>query len=317
MLGFSTAVFVGVSLLCGGLLQYQVIPLALCAALCAAAFDEAYGLISALIFFGWGVLSGAYTAYEIALCVVYVIAGVVFAGAFKEKKAGILGFLSLLCVLFAAGAGVGFLDGYSLDVAELIKAAVGAGANALLCLIIVPAVHSRKDKFREIRCEKLLSPEHPVQKMMQGFSTGDYKHAHRVSMICGKCAQLAGVKVDVCMVGGMYYRLGRMYGRPYVANGVKIAMDNDFPPEVVDILSEYEGEYRNPTTVESAIVNIVDCVVAKLEMVDDKTFSSEWNREMLIYNTLNEKSKSGIYDHSGLSMNMFLKIRDFLVKEAI
>ena len=36
---------------------------------------------------------------------------------------------------------------------------------------------------------------------------------------------------------------------------------------------------------------------------------------MVIYQTLNEYSAAGLYDRSGLSMNMFLKIREYLVNE--
>ena len=32
---------------------------------------------------------------------------------------------------------------------------------------------------------------------------------------------------------------------------------------------------------------------------------------------MNEKSSEGLYDHCGLSMNQFLKIRELLVKEEI
>lgn len=42
--------------------------------------------------------------------------------------------------------------------------------------------------------------------------------------------------------------------------------------------------------------------------------SSDWNQDMVIYQTLNEYSASGIYDSSGLSMNRFLQIRECLVK---
>ena len=36
---------------------------------------------------------------------------------------------------------------------------------------------------------------------------------------------------------------------------------------------------------------------------------------MVIYQTLNDFSAKGIYDRSGLGMNMFLKIREYLVNE--
>ena len=262
-------------------------------------------------------INGAYTRNEMVLGLICLIAGVTFAGTFKEKKSGRMGFICMVCILFAAGLGAEFLNDYEMSGMDFAVAGAGAALNAVASWIFVPVVYRRKDKFREITCDKLLSPEHPVQKMMQSQSEKDYLHAQRVSMLCGKCAQFANIKVDVCMMGGMYYRIGRIYGRPYVANGVKIAMDHGFPPEVVDILSEYEGEYRLPSSVESAVVNIVDWVVTKLEAMEDKTFTSEWNKEMLIYNTLNEKSRSGIYDESGLSMNLFLKIREYLVKEEL
>ena len=50
--------------------------------------------------------------------------------------------------------------------------------------------------------------------------------------------------------------------------------------------------------------------------LDKETLSSSWNQDILVYQTLNENSASGLYDKSGFSMNMFLKIRDYLIKEA-
>ena len=62
---------------------------------------------------------------------------------------------------------------------------------------------------------------------------------------------------------------------------------------------------------------MIDKVVTKLELFDDETMSSNWNQDMVIYQTLNELSSSGIYDDSGLSMNQFLKVRERLVQEDI
>lgn len=71
-----------------------------------------------------------------------------------------------------------------------------------------------------------------------------------------------------------------------------------------------------PSTIESAIVQIVDRMIKKLEALEKTSkIASGWNKEMVIYQTLNEFSAQGLYDQSGLSMNMFLKIREYLVKE--
>ena len=90
--------------------------------------------------------------------------------------------------------------------------------------------------------------------------------------------------------------------------------DACFPEELIQILREYNGELMAISTRESAIVHMVDKVVTKLDLLDKETFSTTWNQDMVIYQTLNENSATGIYDESGLSMNQFLTIRDFLVK---
>ncbi len=84
---------------------------------------------------------------------------------------------------------------------------------------------------------------------------------------------------------------------------------------MIGVISEYNGELALPSTTESAIVHMVDGLIKKLEVLDSQTMSSEWNQDMVIYQTLNDFSAMGMYDKSGLSMNMFLKIREYLVKE--
>ena len=96
--------------------------------------------------------------------------------------------------------------------------------------------------------------------------------------------------------------------------GVLLAQNACFPEELIQILREYNGELMAISTRESAIVHMVDKVVTKLDLLDKETFSTTWNQDMVIYQTLNENSATGIYDESGLSMNQFLTIRDFLVK---
>ena len=90
-------------------------------------------------------------------------------------------------------------------------------------------------------------------------------------------------------------------------------MRHCFPSDVAKIIYEYYGEYTKPSTIESAIVQMVDGVVKKMEVLDSNAMKSEWNQNMVIYQTLNDFSAQGMYDESGLSMNMFLKIREYLV----
>ena len=111
--------------------------------------------------------------------------------------------------------------------------------------------------------------------------------------------------------------MGQWIGDPYVEEGVKKAKSLCFPEELMKILQEYYGEEQLPSIPESALVHMVDALVIKLEKINDGFEKSEWNHEILINQTLNEYSSSGIYDHCGMSMNQFLKIRQFLTKEEL
>ena len=169
-------------------------------------------------------------------------------------------------------------------------------------------------KTQELK--KVLSENFSLAQAMQNFSRVDYEHARRVSNIAKNCAQLIEADPYVAAAGGFYYRLGRMQGEPYVENGVALAKSNYLPKEVVEILKEYNGEKYKPSTLESAVVHIVDSVVTKFDVLDKETLSSSWNQDILVYQTMNENSAAGLYDKAGFSMNMFLKIRDYLIKEA-
>ena len=60
---------------------------------------------------------------------------------------------------------------------------------------------------------------------------------------------------------------------------------------------------------------MTDAIITKLEVLDSDTFTTDWNQSMVIYQTLNELSSKGVYDESGMAINQFLRIRDFLAEK--
>lgn len=163
--------------------------------------------------------------------------------------------------------------------------------------------------------EDITDESYPLAKELLSFSKADYRHARRVSAVARRCADLVGADAGICAAAGFYYRIGILEGGSIAKSGIRIAQRECFPEDVLRIISEYNGEEALPTTMESAIVHMVDGLIKKLEVFDSDTMSSEWNQDMVIYQTLNDYSAQGLYDRSGLSMNMFLKIREYLVNE--
>lgn len=242
------------------------------------------------------------------------ILGVMLAPAEKKKRLHLwvqfLVFSGTIVIIISC-----YYFQYLLIRKEIIALTVAVSAANLLLMELAGRVVSKKVKNAyEEPYQKILKKDYPLVGLIRKFSEIDYNHAVKVSKICGECAKVLGLDEDLCRAGGFYYRIGRMEGEPCIENGVILAENACFPEKLIQILKEYNGELFGISTRESAIVHMVDRVVAKLDLFDKETFSTNWNQDMVIYQTLNEESATGIYDGSGLSMNQFLTIRDFLVK---
>lgn len=161
----------------------------------------------------------------------------------------------------------------------------------------------------------IVSEDYSEVKALKNYSMLEFRHAKKVSEVAFRCAKEIGCNEHLCLAAGFYYRMGRWQGEPYNENAIRKALSLCFPAPIVQILSEYYGEEHVPSTPESALVHMVDALVKKIDILNKDVGGSQWNRDILIYQTLNEFSTTGIYDQSGMSMNQFLKAREFLAKE--
>ena len=193
--------------------------------------------------------------------------------------------------------------------------AVEGAVEVIFLLLVITQLAAAKHAEGSGLFADILDESYPMARELLKFSRTEYRHARRVSHAAAKCAEIVGADRNVCAAAGFYYRIGIIEGEPLVESGIRIARKECFPEGVIGVISEYNGELALPSTTESAIVHMVDGLIKKLEVLDSQTMSSEWNQDMVIYQTLNDFSAMGMYDKSGLSMNMFLKIREYLVKE--
>ena len=246
--------------------------------------------------------------------VLLLLLGTMLALAGKEKHLHLwVQFISFFGTIVIV-ASCYYAQDFSIKGRVFVLAAVTGAVNLLFLEILTRSLEPEVQRTGEEHYLELLKDNYPLVRSIRRFSEMDYSHALRVSEISGECARKLGLKENLCRAAGFYYRIGRMEGEPYTENGVLLAQNACFPEELIQILREYNGELMAISTRESAIVHMVDKVVTKLDLLDKETFSTTWNQDMVIYQTLNENSATGIYDESGLSMNQFLTIRDFLVK---
>ena len=190
-------------------------------------------------------------------------------------------------------------------------------ATALIAFFVFQRLWETTETEKQNRYLDIVSEDFSEVKALKDFSMIEYRHSKKVSDVAYACAKQVGYDENLCLAGGFYYRMGRWIGEPYIENATHKAKTLCFPEPLIVILSEYYGLEKKPSTPESALIHMVDALLIKLEAIDLDVNKSQWNREMFIYQTLNEFSSSGIYDQSGMSMNSFLSVREFLAKEGV
>lgn len=261
-------------------------------------------------------ISGAGSIYQLLWALLLTVCGAMMVDFLKEKENRKWAAVAMAVFILGCTIVFSYLETGKVNVNMVSYGICNGIVSVVLSLWLYQWLTKRMSHTREHELERIISEEFSLVQVVKNFSKADYTHARRVSEIARECAKVIGADPYVAAAGGFYYRIGRLEGKPYVENGVMLAKSNYFPMQVVQILSEYNGEKNLPSSVESAIVHIVDSVVAKFDILDKNTLSSSWNQDILVYQTLNENSAAGLYDKAGFSMNMFLKIRDYLIKEA-
>lgn len=291
-------------------------PVLVISVLCNGAFHTRLGLVLAVYFSMLTALFSEGSVYQMAACLLLSVVGVFLVELFLQKElrpwAGVLTVsMSVVIPTCCNYLKMNYLNGWT------VLAALVGSCITLFVMELVPGMRNREVVTETISLDTVMDESFHLRKEIERYSTVDYNHALKTSKVAERLASALCADEKLARAGGFYYRIGKLEGEPFIENGVLIAQHNCFSQRLVAILEEYNGVNKLPSSLESAIVQIADMIVTKFDLLDKDTFSSGWNREIVIYQTMNEKSAEGLYDNCGLSMNQFLTIRELLVKEEI
>ena len=200
---------------------------------------------------------------------------------------------------------------------NLLLGSVNGIVIAIYVIAMYPNIREKTFREKHYYYGDILADEFIQVQQIRKYAPEEYYHARKVSEIAYRYALQLDLKTDLAAAAGFYYRLGKWQGDPPIENAVRKAKELCFPEELIQILREYNGTDDLPSTPESALVHIIDALLVKLEMSGVPGGTSQFDRDILIHQTLNEFSSAGLYDKSGLSINSFIKIREWLLKEAL
>lgn len=152
-----------------------------------------------------------------------------------------------------------------------------------------------------------------LQKL-KAHSESVFEHSVRISELSEKAANAIGADALLAKVGGLYHEIGKINGKNYIEEGLKLAEEYAFPVELRAIIREHNIKYDKPSSVEAAIVMLADSVVSTVEYIE-KNNDRRFTKQKIIENIFQLRLDKGTFDSSKLSLMDYKALKEFFLKE--
>lgn len=138
--------------------------------------------------------------------------------------------------------------------------------------------------------------------------------AERNSKFVKEIVELLGGNVSLAKTGAFYAECGRLISNNYIVEGLVLAKDNNFPNEVIAFIKEHNFKLGYPKSRETAITMIVCKFSATVSYLEGKGMKHSLNQ--IVDSVMDSCLMAGRLDASGLSLNEYKLIKDYLIEEA-
>lgn len=177
-----------------------------------------------------------------------------------------------------------------------------------------PVVVTSTDKNTGTSYDVLLSEDNELLKRLKNYSENLYNHCMTIGDLSGRAARFIGADENLARAGGYYHEIGKITGKNYIEEGLKLADIYAFPGKLKDIIRQHNIKYDKPTFIESAIVMISDNVVTTMEYIN-KTGENKFPLDKIIDEIFRMRMEKGTFDESGLTVKDFKLLKDFFKNE--
>lgn len=151
-------------------------------------------------------------------------------------------------------------------------------------------------------------------KKLRECSETLYEHALLIGDLSGRAAKQIGANEMLAKAGGLYHEIGKINGKSYIEEGLKLAEDYAFPKELTAILREHNIKYDKPNSVEAAIVMLSDNVVSTIDYIE-KSGDHKFTPNKIIENIFQMRLDKGTFDSAGIALKDYKVLKEFYQAE--
>lgn len=299
----------------GYLLPYRLQFYLIASAILCSILPKHLGIAQAMLAVITIHMCGSSKTTELIYALILVFLGMLCSSVFEQKKYSFQTALIITGISIAVYFLCNYSFGTSFNIYMVIHGLAEGILNMGLLLIAVPYLTNKTKDIKTITYGEAIEDDFSMVLELKTISDEKYRHGRMVSLLCYKCAGIVGINANLACCAGLYYCLNASDVNHPIEHLQEMSDRHNLPLDVRRLLYEYHGILKEISTPEAALVDLVDEVICGLEEKGTE-YLAGFNRQMLIMNIFEELSSSGRYDSSGLSINMFLKIRKFLIEEA-
>lgn len=184
---------------------------------------------------------------------------------------------------------------------------------SLVALIVFLRIYSSKivHKYRD-RYQEINDPDFILLAKLKDESPKEYYHAVHTAYFCDKIARKIGANFYLAKAGGYYHKIGKGLNKT-----LEIAEEYKFPPELIELLTEYGDKDKKITKKETALVLFADGVVSSITYLLEKDKKATLDYKQVVDIVFEKKLESEILNQCNITMNELTIMRNLFVEEKL
>ena len=172
--------------------------------------------------------------------------------------------------------------------------------------------------------EEVLQLDFPLLERLKDYSDKLYSQSIQIGEISAGAAKSIDANEAIAKAGGYYHQIGRLEGKKYVEEGIKLAEAYHLPQVISDIIRQHNMNYEKPQSPEAAIVMLTLSIMSMKEYIiqlDNKAFENSATEksvqgegisfDKIVNNVFQMRLTKGSLDQSGLSVKEYNILKDF------
>ena len=173
-------------------------------------------------------------------------------------------------------------------------------------------VHKYRDKYQEIN-----DPDYFLLSQFKEENHAEYYHAIHTAYFCDKVSRKIGTNSLLSKAGGYFHHIGMLEKNKENEATISIAIKNQFPPQLIQLLKEYGDKNTPLVSKEAAIVCLCDSVVTSISYLFKKDNKVQLDYLKLVDAVFQKKMESGILMNCALTLEEYYAIKQVLGEEKL